>query len=163
MNWTWSKPLLVIGAVLSVALGGVSSMKKQRSPERSPEPIPWVISQRGRDREVFRLIQSAKRTITIRTESLRMVPLVNELCQAQQNGKQVSVFLPLEDGQADARLGNSLIGLGAVVQWKEDLTASNYLGAYVEVDGERFLYSAAPLTPTTPGANIGYVSGAIMR
>lgn len=160
MDWAWSKPLMAVGAALSIGFGAFSSWK---TTHRSGEGFPVVVSQRGRDQELFRLVKAAKRTITIRTECLGMVPLVNELGLAQQRGVKVSVFLPLDDGLKDARLGAALISLGSLVQWKEDLNGGSYRGAYLEVDEDRFLYSAAPLTPVAPGASVSYVSGPISR
>jgi len=159
MAWTWAKPLMAVGAALSVGVGAFSTWRTTHK----AAGIPVVVSQRGRDQEVFRLVKSAKRTITVRTENLSMVPLANELAQAQQRGVKVAVYLPLEDGLRDGRLGAALMGVGALVQWKEDPSSGSYKGAYIEVDQERFLYSATPLAPVWPGANVGYVSGPVPK
>lgn len=159
MGWAMSfefKPMMTIGAALSLGFGAVSTWKAKRL-----EGAPLVVSQRGRDQEAFNLVKQAKRTITVRTESLTMVPFVNELAQAQQRGVKVSVLLPLEAGVKDDRLGNLLMSIGAVVQWKEDGNSCSYKGAYIEVDEERFLYSAVPMKPVVPGASVSFVSGKI--
>lgn len=155
---TWTKALMVAGGALSLTVGAVSTWALPKNDGPSV-----VVSQRGRDQEAFRLVQSAKRTITVRTECLSMLPFANELGQAQQRGVKVSVFLPIDDGVRDARIGNFLSHVGAVVQWQGDSITGNHRGAYLEIDGERFLYSAAPLTLAVPGANVGYVSGPISR
>lgn len=154
---TWTKGLMAVGAVLSLAVGAASTWKAPW--KKVGQPV--VISQRGRDQEAFRMVKDAKRTIKVRTESLTMVPFANELAQAQQRGVKVFLDLPLEEGMKDARLGLTLIDLGAVVQWKGDRVSGDHQGTYIEVDGERFLYSAAPLTPAIPGASVGYVCGPI--
>jgi hypothetical protein len=119
-----------------------------------------MVSQAGRDQALLRLICGARKTIYLRTERLTLVPAGNELAQAVQRGVAVNLELPLEAGgtMGDARLARLLMGLGAVVAFKGDATGS-IRGAYLETDGEAFLYSAAPVTIGLPGACVSFVSG----
>ena len=122
------------------------------------------ISQAGRDKALLRLVQGARRTVYLRTERLSLVPAGNELAQAVQRGVAVNLELPLEAGSNadDARLPQLLMDLGAVVAFKGDASRS-IRGAYLEVDGEVFLYSAAPAAVCLPGASVSFVSGPLNR
>lgn len=131
---------------------------------RSPGSAQILISKAGRDQALLRLIQGAKRTVYLQTERLSLVPAGNELAQAVQRGVTVNLELPLEAGSNadDARLPQMLMDLGAVVAFKGDATRS-IRGAYLEVDEEAFLYSAAPAAICLPGACVSFVSGPIRR
>jgi hypothetical protein len=133
-------------------------------PHRGADEAQILVSQAGRDKELLRLIHGAKRVVYLRTERLTLVPAGNELGQAVQRGVAVSVELPLEVGSTvqDSRLPRILMDLGAVVAFKGD--ASNSIrGTYLEVDGEVFLYSAAPAELCLPGANVSFVRGQTSR
>ena len=128
-------------------------------------PSPWgaggsqiLVGQAGRDQALLRLIHGARRSIYLQTEQLTLVPVANELAQAVQRGVAVNLDLPLEVGSGNSRLLRVLMQLGAVVAFKEDATGS-IRGAYLEVDGQTFLYSAAPVTINVPGACVSFVTG----
>lgn len=123
-----------------------------------------LVSQAGRDQVLLGFIRGAKRTVYLRTERLTLVPAGNELGQALQRGVAVSLELPLEavETAGDARLPQILMGLGAVVAFKGDASRS-IRGAYLEVDGEKFLYSAASAANCFPGSYVSFVSGPIVH
>ena len=150
-----------VGAVLSLGAGGLTfcNLLKTR-----PGPARTVMSQAGRDQAVIRLLQGARRSVYLRTEALALVPAGNELAQAFQRHASVTVELPLDAGfdPEKSRLPRILMELGAVVTFRSDATA-NYRGTLLVVDGDRFLYSASPLTLSPPGAMVSYVAGPVER
>ena len=89
-----------------------------------------------------------------------MTPVDNQLAQAIQRKVPVTVDLPLASGTypVDSRLPRLLMDLGAMVTFKRD-PALNYRGSYVVVDGHEFLYSAAPLGFSPPGALVRMLPG----
>ena len=149
--------LMTGGALLSLGAGGITTWTALRSASR---PRPVQVSLAGRDHALIRFLRSARGSITVRTESLTLTPVGNELAQAVQRKASVAVELPLEAGlnPLESRLPRLLMELGAVVSFRSDPAAS-YRGAYVVVDGNRFFYSAAPLAPSPPGAQVSFVAG----
>ena len=105
----------------------------------------WSSSHAGRDQGLIQLLQGARKSIYLRTEGLTLVPAGNELAQAAQRQAAVTIELPLDTGfsSGGSRLPRMLMELGAVVSFRSD-PAWNYRGTYLEIDGERFLYSASP-------------------
>jgi len=152
---------LGIGILAATLLGGIASWKAAR-PE--PAPAALVVSHAGRDQALIQLLQGARKSVYLRTESLALVPVGNELAQAVQRNAAVSVDLPLDAGLSPrgSRLPRILMDLGAIVTFQSD-PSGNYRGTYVVVDGSRFLYSAAPLGLSPPGALVSYVTGPVRR
>ena len=150
--------LTVVGAVLSL---GAGSLTTWNAIKRGPSQAQAIVSQTGRDQALIRMLQGAKKSVYLRTEALALVPAGNELAQACQRSVAVTVELPLASGLIgeESRLPRILMDLGAVVTFKSDAVV-NYRGTYVVVDGTRFLYSAAPLGLSPPGALVSYVAGA---
>lgn len=145
------------GALLSLGAGGITTWSALQS-ARTPARIQ--VSQTGRDHALIRLLQSARTSVYLRTESLTLPPVGNELAQAVQRKVPVTVDLPLAAGTnpVECRLPRLLMDLGATVTFKSD-PASNYRGSYMVVDGHKFQYSAAPLGYSPPGALVSYVAG----
>jgi hypothetical protein len=146
-----------MGLLAATLLGAIASWMVTR-PQAAPAAL--VVSQAGRDEAVIRMLQEARKSVYLRTESLALVPAGNELAQAVQRKVSVMVELPLASGMrvGDSRLSRILMNLGAIVSFKSDV-ASNYRGTYLVVDGNQFLYSATPLTLSPPGAMVSFVSG----
>ena len=153
--------LTAVGAVLSLGAGGVTFCDAMRGRWRLTRT---VLSQAGRDQAVIRMLQGARRSVYLRTETLALVPAGNELAQALQRKVSVSMELPLEAGLngSDSQLPRILMDLGAMVAFKSDATG-NYRGTLLVVDGHHFLYSALPLTLSAPGAMVSYVVGPTER
>jgi hypothetical protein len=149
--------LTVVGAALSLGAGGLTTWNTIK---HTQTPAQTIVSQAGRDQVLIRMLQGAKKSVYLRTEALALVPAGNELAQACQRSVVVTVELPLASGLIgeESRLPRILMDLGAVVIFKSDAVA-NYRGTYVVVDGTRFLYSAAPLGLSPPGALVSYVAG----
>jgi hypothetical protein len=145
----WMGLAILLGCSVSRRAGGVHQV---------------VASQAGRDQALLRLIRGARNTVYLLTERLTLVPAGNELAQAVQRGVVVNLELPLEAAgpAGDARLARMLMDLGAVVAFKGDATGS-IRGAYLETDGETFLYSAVPVAISLPGACVSFVSGPVPR
>jgi hypothetical protein len=95
---------------------------------------------------------------------LALIPAGNELAQALQRKVSVTVELPLDASLngVDSQLLRMLMDLGAVVAFKSD-AIGNYRGTLLVVDNYHFLYSASPLTLSSPGALVSYVVGPIDR
>jgi hypothetical protein len=106
------------------------------------------------------LIQEARTSVFLWTECLVLVPVGNELIQAIQRKVTVTVDLPLASGSSGegSQLPRLLMEEGAFITFRGD-QASNDRGTFLVVDGDRFLYSAMPLTLSLPGARVAYVSG----
>ena len=149
--------MMVAGALVSMGGSGYTAWAALKA---SRERGAVVVSHSGRDQALVRLIQGARRSVWVRTECLTLTPIGNELAQAFQRGVSVRVELPLQAGTsaAESRLPRILMELGAQVSFRSD-PALHYRGAYVEVDGRTFFYSAAPLAPNVPGALVSYVAG----
>lgn len=143
---------------------GVLGLVAPRVLVSKPLPVPpaTAFSAEGRDAALVNLVHQAKRTIYVRTADLNLTPLVNELGQLQQGGVQVTVDLPMDAGREKhgAALSEYLMQTGAVVQFGSSSPFS-YEGAYVLVDGSRFLYSASPLAFAPPGAPRSFVVGTL--
>jgi hypothetical protein len=156
MNLGWG-----MGILVATLVGGIASW---RALWPEPAPAALVISHAGRDQALVQLLQEARKSVYLRTEGLTLVPAGNELAQAVQRRAVVTVELPLVAGLGleDSRLPRMLMELGAVVTFRSD-PACNYRGTYLEIDGERFLYSASPLALNPPGALVSYVAGPIRR
>ncbi len=139
--------LMVLGAGLLVNRRGVAQ-------------DPWTFSMAGRDRAVVLALQGTRRSIYVRTERLSLVPVANELAQGLQRGVSVTVDLPLEAGwdRETSQVCRVLMGLGAVVTFREGATVT-CRGAYLEMDGERFIYSATGLVPCPRCRAASYVLG----
>ena len=154
MNLGWGMGIL--GATL---LGGITTWQAVRS---EPAPAELVVSHAGRDQAVIQLLQGAQKSVHLRTGGLALVPVGNELAQAVQRNVAVSVDLPLDAGLSPggSRLPRVLMDLGAIVTFRSD-PSENYRGTFVVVDGTRFLYSAAPLGLSPPGALVSYVAGPV--
>ena len=150
-----------MGILAGTLFGSIVSWKAVRF--QAPT-APSGVSFAGRDQALVRLIQEARRSIYLRTEDLTLVPAGNELAQAVQRMVAVTVELPLAAcvSPVDARMPRILMDLGAVVTFRSE-SAGNYRGAYLEIDGERFLYSASPLTMNPPGSQVSFVVGPIHR
>ena len=146
-----------IGILAATVIGGIASLKAVR-PQAAPAAL--VVSRAGRDQALVQLLQGARKSVYLRTEGLTLVPAGNELAQAVQRKAAVTVELPLGAGLSPggSRLPRMLMDLGAIVTFRSD-PSGNYRGTYVVVDGTRFLYSAAPLGLSTPGALVSYVAG----
>ena len=151
--------LVTGGALLSLGAGGISTWSAYRSAQVQARA---QVSQAGRDHAMIRMLQGARTSVYLRTESLTLTPVGNELAQAVQRKVPVTVELPLASGmsQVDSRLPRLLMDLGAVVTFKSD-SALNYRGSYVVVDGHQFLYSATPLGFSPTGALVSYVAGEV--
>ena len=123
-----------------------------------------IISQAGRDRAVVNLLQSAKKSVYLRTEGLTLVPVGNELAQAIQRQASITVELPLDVclSPSDSRLPRIFMELGALVTFKSD-PSSNYRGTLLVVDEAKFLYSASALTVSPSGTQVSYVMGQMER
>jgi hypothetical protein len=154
MNLRWG-----MGILAGTALAGIASWEADR-PQAPPAAL--VVSHAGRDQALIQLLQGARKGIYLRTESLALVPVGNELAQAVQRNAVVSVDLPLDAGLSPggSRLPRMLMDLGAIVTFRSD-PSGNHRGTYVVVDGTRFLYSAAPLGLSPPGALVSYVVGPV--
>ena len=152
MNLGWGMCILAV-----TLIGGIASWQAAQ-PE--PAPAALVVSHAGRDQALIQLLQGARKSVYLRTESLELVPAGNELAQAVQRRAVVSVDLPLDAGLSPgaSRLPRVLMDLGAIVTFRSD-PSGNYRGTYVVVDGTHFLYSAAPLGLSPPGAFVSYVAG----
>jgi hypothetical protein len=151
--------LTAAGTVLSLGAGGLTfclSMQERRTPART------VVSQAGRDQAAILILQGARRSVYLRTETLALVPVGNELAQALQRKVSVSIELPLGASlnAGGSQLPRILMDLGAVVAFKSDAIA-NYCGTLLVVDDQQFLYSASPLTLSAPGAMVSYVMGQV--
>ena len=151
--------LVGVGALLSLGAGSVTFCNAVRG-RWSPARI--VVSQAGRDQAVIRMLQGAMKSVYLRTETLALVPVGNELAQALQRKVAVNVELPLNASlnAADSQLARILMNLGAVVEFKSD-AAGNYRGTMLVVDDRQFLYSASPITLSAPGAMVSYVQGPV--
>ena len=153
--------LTAVGAVLFLGASGFTfcdAMRGRWSPTRT------VLSQAGRDQAVILMLQGARRTVYLRTETLALVPAGNELAQALQRKVSVSMELPLDASLSGAgsNLPRILMDLGAVVAFKSE-ARGNYRGTLLVVDDRQFLYSALPLTLSAPGAMVSYVKGPVER
>ena len=153
--------LTAIGAVLSLGAGGFMSFNAMR---RRWSPTKTVVSQTGRDQAVIRMLQGARESVYLRTETLALVPAGNELAQALQRKVSVTVELPLDASLngVGSQLPRILMDLGAVIAFKSDATG-NYRGTLLVVDDRQFLYSALPLTLSAPGTMVSYVEGPVER
>jgi hypothetical protein len=127
---------------------------------RENRVAPAELHQSGRDQALIDFIKCAKKSVLVRTDSLTLVPVGNELGLAQQRGVPVTMDFPVEAGEVgrDTRLVRVLIELGATASFKSDSTW-NYSGAYVVVDGSRYFYSASPLDQCPKGARVSFVVG----
>jgi hypothetical protein len=145
------------GVLAATLLGGIVSWKAVRL---QPAAVALIVSHTGRDQALIQLLQGARKSVYLRTEGLSLVPAGNELAQAVQRKAVVTVELPLDAGLSSggSRLPRMLMDLGAIVTFRSD-PSGNYRGTYVVVDGTRFLYSAAPLGLSPPGALVSYVAG----
>ena len=154
-----SHSVTALGAVLSLGACGFTFWNAIRG---RWSPAKTIVSDAGRDQAVIRMIQGARRGVYLRTESLALVPVGNELAQALQRKASVTMDLPLDAGlnSATSQLFRILMDLGAVVAFKSD-AAGNYRGTFLVVDDREFLYSASPLTLSPPGAKVSYVVGPI--
>ena len=153
--------LTAVAAALSLGAGGFTfcdAMRGRWNPTRT------VLSQAGRDQAVIQMLQGARESVYLRTETLALVPAGNELAQALQRNVSVSMELPLDASLSGAgsQLPRILMDLGAVVVFKSDATG-NYRGTLLVVDDRQFLYSASPLTLSAPGVMVSYVVGPIDR
>jgi hypothetical protein len=110
------------------------------------------------------MLQGARESVYLRTETLELVPAGNELAQALQRKVSVTVELPLDASLngVGSQLPRILMDLGAVVSFKSD-TTGNHRGTLLVVDDRQFLYSALPLTLSVPGAMVSYVKGPLDR
>jgi hypothetical protein len=151
---TMGQSMCILAATL---IAGIAAWVADR-----PQPVPaaLVVSHTGRDQALILLIQGARKSVYLRTKGLGLVPAGNELAQAIQRKAAVTVELPLDAGLSPggSTLPRMLMDLGAVVTFRSD-PSGNYRGTYVVVDGNRFLYSAAPLELSPPGALVSYVAG----
>ena len=138
--------------------GGTDSYRSFKA--RRSKQTALIVSQSGRDLAILGMIHEAKNSVYVRTERLTLIPAGNEMVQAIQRKAAVTVDLPLGTGcDAEAsQLPRLLMEQGAVVSLRSDPSAGGR-GTYLVVDGHRFLYSAAPLTVVTPGAQVSYVAG----
>jgi hypothetical protein len=154
MNLGWG-----MGILAATLIGGVASWQAVR-PQAAPAAL--VVSHAGRDQALIQLLQGARKSVYLRTETLALIPAGNELAQAVQRNAAVSVDLPLDAGLSPggSRLPRILMDLGAIVTFRSD-PSGDHRGTYVVVDGTRFLYSAAPLGPSPPGALVSYVAGPV--
>jgi hypothetical protein len=146
-----------MGILVATLLGGIASWQAAR-PQAAPAAL--VVSHAGRDQALIHLLQGARKSVYLRTEGLELVPAGNELAQAVQRNAAVKLELPLNAGLSPegSQLPRMLMEVGAVVTFRSD-QACNYRGTYLEIDGERFLYSASPLIVNSPGALVSYVAG----
>jgi len=151
--------LTAAGAVLSLGAGGFTFWNAMRG---RWNPTRTLVSQAGRDQAVIRMLQGARRSVSLRTETLTLVPAGNELAQALQRKVSVNIELPLDASldAASSQLPRILMDLGAVVAFKSDATG-NYRGTLLIVDDRQFMYSALPLTLSAPGARVSYVVGPV--
>jgi hypothetical protein len=156
MNLGWGMSILT-----ATLLGGLACWNDAQPKSAIP---PLVVSNAGRDQALIQVLSGARESIYLRTECLTLVPAGNELAQALQRKVSVTVELPLDAclSPEGSRLPRVLMELGAVVTFRSD-PAVNYRGTSLEIDGERFLYSASPLTLNPPGALVSYVAGPIHR
>lgn len=131
---------------------------------RPQQAVALTVSQTGRDQAILGLIQQARTSVYLRTESLTLVPAGNELVQALQRNVAVTVDLPLKAGfnAENSRLPRLLMAQGAVVTFRGD-PALDDRGTFLIMDGGRFLYSGSPLTLSVPGARVAYVAGPFGR
>jgi len=145
----------------ATVLGGLASWKTVR-PLAAAAAL--VVSHAGRDQALIQVLQGARRSVYLRTEGLSLIPAGNEIAQAVQRKVAVTVELPMDAALSPggSQLPQLLMALGAVVVFRSD-PAGNYRGTYLEIDGDRFLYSASPLGLNPPGAMVSYVSGPICR
>lgn len=154
---------LIWFAAGTLFLWGVADWCRARLGKIS-KPSPIIVSEAGRDQAILRLIQEARASVYLRTERLTLVPAGNELVQAIKRKTTVTVDLPLVAGCdiEAARLPRMLMKQGAVVSFRGDPIGSDR-GTFLVVDGDRFLYSATPLTLGATGAPVSYVSGPLFN
>ena len=150
---------LGMGILTAALLGGIASWQ---AVQLEQPPAALVVSHAGRDQALIQLLQGARKSVYLRTEGLTLVPVGNELAQAVQRKASVTVDLPLDAGLSpgESRLPRMLMDLGAIVTFRSD-PSGNHRGTYVVVDSTRFLYSAAPLGLSPPGALVSYVAGPV--
>lgn len=146
-------------AVVATLLGAFECWQAVR-PE--PAPAAIVVSLKGRDQALIQLLKGARKSVYLRSEGLTIVPVGNELAQAIQRKAIVSVDLPLDAGlnPEGSKLPRLLMEMGAIVTFRS-APPENHRGTYVVVDGTRFLYSAAGLRLSPPGALVSYVVGSL--
>lgn len=153
---SWGRVIASGSAIGSLLFGGVSTWRVTHE----NRTVPAQLYQAGRDQALIEFIRSAKKSVVVRTDSLTLVPVGNELGLVQQKGVPVSMEFPVEAGDIgrDTRLVQVLMELGATASFKSDSTW-NYKGAYVVVDGLRYFYSASPLDQCPKGARVSFVVG----
>lgn len=153
---SWGRIIASGSAVGSLMFGGFTTWRASRENRVAPAEL----HQSGRDQALIDFIKCAKKSVLVRTDSLTLVPVGNELGLAQQRGVPVTMDFPVEAGEVgrDTRLVQVLIELGATASFKTDSTW-NYSGAYVVVDGTRYFYSASPLDQCPKGARVSFVVG----
>lgn len=158
-SWVVSGGLSVLG-MLGGALVGPRVVRALPEPPAAPQPR-GQFSRAGRDAALVEMLQSAKRTIYIRTQRFNLVPIGNELAQAQQNHVQVRLEMPASEAsdKTASELADILMGLGCVVELASETQAA-YEGTYVLVDDRTWLYSASPLVYTAPGTPRSFTKGA---
>jgi len=146
--------MILLGLSLA-GLAGSGALMLQRAP-LPPAPL---YSRSGRDRALIRQIRSAQQTVFVRTRRFALVPIANELLQVLQARKAVRLELPLGEAH-HLELIQILMAQGAVVEWSSEPAAA-YEGTYLLVDGQRALYSAAPLDYGIPGIPRSFMEGTV--
>lgn len=156
--WVVSGALTLLGTVGGV-LWGPRVVKAIPEASAAPEP-QGQFSRAGRDAALVEMLRGARRTIYVRTQQFNLVPIGNELAQAQQNHVQVRLEMPASEvhEKTAAELADILVGLGCVVEMATESHAA-YEGTYVLVDDRTWLYSASPLVYTAPGNPRSYSKG----
>jgi len=153
------KVALLVGSSL-LGVGGLAWFKGHPNTAAKPQT---VLSQSGRDMALVQAIRDAKKSIFVRTQGFALVPVANELLQAQQRGVAVRLELPPPPRDiSEGRLVEILADHGAIFQFGPGPIQS-FEGTLVVIDdhetSQQWLYSAAPLTYVVPGTARSYVRG----
>lgn len=148
------KPALIYLSLSSlIGAGGFLAFTPKNQPV-----VSSYYSQSGRDAALIALLHSAKKSIYVRTELMDCAPIANVLLQCQQNGVPVHVELPARGNVNTEIIINTLAKCGGTFELTSQ-AASSYEGCYVLVDGQEWLYSAAPLNYGQPGVPRSFVRG----
>lgn len=153
------KVALLVGSSL-LGVGGLAWVKGHSAPAPRPQA---VLSQSGRDMALVQAIRDAKKSIFVRTKELSLVPMANELLQAQQNGVAVRLELPPPPRSLnEGKIVELLAIAGAIFQCGPG-PIDSFEGTLVVIDqnapSEQWFYSASPLTYVVPGTARSFVQG----
>ncbi len=147
---------VVVGVVVLHWAGFGLYLKLHRQTDGSKDNAGCIFNESGRDYELLKMIEGARRNVLLKTGRLEVGPVWDALAKAGARGVKVEVFCPNSQGVQRDRIIQVAAAHGTVIldprpEW-------NWNGTLLYADGE-VLYSAADLSYAVPGAQRAYVRG----